>query len=105
DSAVAETLAAAGPVAGQLLAAAVLLALVQPLARTRRPLIVALGALAIYVLGYSAAGLGVAGWVLPDLARLDVTAALWGTPGVGLSFSQVLHACAWCAIGLGLDSW
>ncbi len=104
ESVWAETAAAAGPILGQLLATAVLLALVQPIARTRAPAIIAIGVLALYVLGYSTGGLGVLANLTPDLARQDTTASLWGTPGVGVSFSQVLHACAWCAIGIALDS-
>lgn len=104
SSPVAELASAAAPVAGQLLATAVLLALIQPLARSRRPILISIGVLALYVLGNSAAGLGVVSRVLPDLSRHDVTGVLWGTPGAGISISQVLHACAWCAVGIALDS-
>jgi hypothetical protein len=104
DSVAVEMATAAGPILGQLLATAVLLALVQPLARTRAPAIVAVSVLVLYVLGYSTGGLGLVANVMPDLSRQDTTASLWGTPGAGVSFSQVLHACAWCAIGIALDS-
>jgi hypothetical protein len=103
-SAFHETARTAGPVLGQWLATAVLLALAQPLARTRRPLLIGGGVLALYALGFTAMGFGGLGALLPDLARQDVTAALWGTPGVDISLSQVLHACAGCAAGIALDS-
>lgn len=103
-SVAAESLELIGPVTGQWLATLVLLALVQPLARTRRPVVVAVGVLALYLVGYASASLGVASLLLPDLSRLDATEAFWGTPGAGLSLMQMLHACAWCAAGLALDS-
>lgn len=103
-SVAAESTALIGPVAGQWLATLVLLALVQPLGRTRRPVVIAAGVLSLYLLGYASAALGGIGALLPDLSRLDSTAALWGMPGAELSLTQLLHACAWCAVGLALDS-
>jgi hypothetical protein len=104
-SAGAEVLSAIGPVIGQVLAILMLLALVQPFARSGRPLVVALATVGIYLLGYTVAALGgFAGAVLPDFARHDLTAELWGTPGAGLGILHFIHACAWCALGLALDS-
>lgn len=96
ESPIDETATATTPVLGQLLATAVLLALAQPFARTRRPVVIAAAVLGLYVLGYAAG--------VPDLGRQDTTAALWGTPGAGISLWSVVHACAWCAVGIGLDS-
>lgn len=96
ESPIDETFKAVGPVLGQLLATAMLLALAQPLARTRRPAVIAAGVLVLYVLGYAVG--------VPDLARHDVTAGLWGGPNAGISLWLVVHACAWCAVGIGLDS-
>lgn len=93
------------PVLGQLFATSILLAFVQPVARLRRPVLVGLATLGLYVLGYAVAGLGGA-WsvILPDLSRHDLTSLLWG-PGLQVSMPALLvHACAWCAAGVALDS-
>ncbi|MCA8910237.1 MAG: hypothetical protein KDB82_00910 [Planctomycetes bacterium] len=104
-SAFAEVGSLALPVLGQLFATAILLAFVQPFARLRRPVLVGLATLGIYVLGYAVAGMGgVWAVILPDLARHDLTSLLWGT-GSGVSvLALAVHACAWCAAGVALDS-
>jgi hypothetical protein len=103
-SAGAETASLIVPVLGQLSASAILLAFVQPFARLRRPVLVGLITLGLYVLGYAVAGLGgVWGVVLPDLARHDLTPMLWGAMDVSLP-ALLVHACAWCAAGIALDS-
>jgi hypothetical protein len=104
-SVVVETLNTLGPVTGQLLATLILLALVQPVARFRRPVLIAVALAGFYLVGYTlAAQGGVLSSVLPDLARHDVTPGLWGTPGAGLGFWHVIHACAWCGVGIAFDS-
>ena len=105
SSAMSETGSLLMPVLGQFLASAILLAFVQPFARLRRPVLVGLLTLGLYVLGYAVAGLG-GFWalILPDLSRHDLTATLWGG-GMQVSlFALVVHACAWCAAGVALDS-
>lgn len=104
QSAGAETATLLLPVCGQVLASAILLAFVVPLSRFRRPVMIAFGAMLVYVAGYAAAAVGGA-WavLLPDLARLDLTPMLWGTPSEIAVPALVLHACAWCAIGIALD--
>lgn len=93
------------PVAGQLFATAILLAFVQPLARLRRPVLVGLATLGLYVLGYAVAGVGgVWQHILPDLMRHDLTPLLWGTQLDVSLVELVVHACAWCAAGVALDS-
>ncbi len=99
DSVTEEAIRAIGPLFGQLLATGVLLALAQPIARTRKPALLAGGVLGLYVLGYA-----VALPVLPDLARQDVTGSLWGMPDSSISAWQIVHACAWCAVGIALDT-
>ena len=101
----AEGHAVLAPVLAQFLAAAILFAFAQLLSRTRRPVVIAIGLVLLYLLGYSAAALGEP-WVrlLPDLGRHDLTPALWGPGGAALGPGLVLHALAWCAVGLGLDS-
>lgn len=99
DSVGAEALKALGPLFGQFMATGVLLAVAQPIARARKPALLAAGVLALYVLGYA-----VALPMLPDLARQDVTGSLWGMPDSGISPWQIVHACAWCAVGIALDS-
>ena len=92
------------PVLGQVFASAILLAFVQPFARLRRPVLVGLITLGLYVLGYAVAGLGgVWGVILPDLARHDLTPMLWATMEVSL-LALAIHACAWCIAGIALDS-
>ena len=105
SSALAETTTLAAPVLGQFLATSILLAFVQPIARMRRPLLVGMTTLGLYVLGYAVAGLGgVWSVILPDLSRHDLTSMLWGA-GVQVSvFALLVHACAWCAAGVALDS-
>jgi len=74
-------------------------------ARFRRPVLVACVLAGLYVVGYGVAAQGgIWGLLLPDLSRHDLTASLWGTPGTGLSIWQAIHACAWCAVGIALDS-
>jgi hypothetical protein len=104
-SAVGETGTLALPVIGQLFATAILLAFLQPIARMRRPVLVGIAALGLYLLGYAVAGMGgVWALVLPDLARHDLTHLFW-EPGAEVSiFSRLLHACAWCAAGVALDA-
>jgi len=104
-SATEEASAVIAPVLAQFLTGAMLLALVQPLARTRKPVIVAAGLALIYVAGFSAGGLGDP-WarILPDFARHDITAGLWGRDGRGLSVALAAHALGWCAVGLAIDS-
>jgi len=100
-----ETLSLAVPVFGQWLACAILLAFIQPVARLRRPILVGLAAALVYVLGYAVAGLGgVWGVILPDLGRHDLTAQLWGQAAEVSLLWLVIHACAWCAAGVALDS-
>lgn len=92
------------PVVGQLFASAILLAFVQPFARLRRPVLLGMITLGLYVLGYAVAGLGgVWSVILPDLARHDLTPMLWGTVEVSV-LALAVHACAWCAAGIALDS-
>lgn len=101
----AETASLFLPVGGQLFATAILLAFVQPLARMRRPVLIGLGTLGIYVLGYAVAGFGgVWQHILPDLMRHDLTPLLWGTKLDVSVFELLVHACAWCAAGVALDS-
>lgn len=104
-SAFSEAHAALWPIFGQWLAAAILLALAQPLARTRRPVLVVTGVALLYLLGYAAGGLGDP-WarLLPDLARHDLTPGLWDAVGVAPSPGLLLHALVWCAVGLAIDS-
>lgn len=92
------------PVLGQFMAAAILLAFAQALARARRPVLLAAGLLALYVVGYAAASLPEP-WprLLPDLARHDLTGVLWGSE-TGWGWSLLAHGAAWCAVGLALDS-
>ncbi|MCA8936802.1 MAG: hypothetical protein KDB68_11435 [Planctomycetes bacterium] len=93
------------PVLGQLFATGILLGFVQPIARLRRPVLVGLATLGLYVLGYSVGGLGgVWSVILPDLARHDLTPLLWGTAGQVSVLGLAVHACAWCAAGVALDS-
>ncbi|MBE7491203.1 MAG: hypothetical protein HS108_05530 [Planctomycetes bacterium] len=92
------------PVLAQWVSALILLALAQPLARTRRPAWVACGVVLLYLGGYAVAGLGEP-WarLLPDLSRHDITQSLWGgqaTPVLPL----LVHGLAWCAVGLAIDS-
>jgi hypothetical protein len=105
SSALAEVGSLLYPVLGQLLATSILLAFVQPVARLRRPVLVGVATLGLYVLGYAVAGLGgVWSVLLPDLSRHDLTSLLWG-PGLQVSMIALLvHACAWCAAGVALDS-
>lgn len=104
SSAMAETGSLFLPVLGQLFASAILLAFVQPFARLRRPVLVGLITLGLYVLGYAVAGMGgVWAVILPDLARHDLTPMLWGSVEVSV-FALAIHACAWCAAGIALDS-
>jgi hypothetical protein len=105
SSAIAETGSLFIPVLGQLFASAILLAFVQPFARLRRPVLVGMATLGIYVLGYAVAGMGGA-WavLLPDLSRHDLTPLLWGTAPQVSVFALAIHACAWCAAGVALDS-
>ena len=92
------------PVLGQLFASAILLSFVQPFARLRRPVLVGMITLGLYVLGYAVAGMGgVWGVILPDLARHDLTPMLWGTVEVSV-VALAVHACGWCAAGIALDS-
>jgi hypothetical protein len=93
-----------GPVCGQVLATAVLLALVQPLARTRSAGVVAVSVLGVYGLGYLSGSLGLVGRLAPDLALLDFTGGLWGHGSEGMWLWPVLHACLWCVAGVGLDA-
>jgi hypothetical protein len=104
ESVTAECLALASPMLGQWLAVIVLLALVQPLAQTRRPLLIAAGALGVYVLGYAAGVAGGVAGMLPQLSRLDATEALWGSAHSALTIWQILYACAFCVAGIALDS-
>lgn len=103
-SAMQEGHAVLAPVLAQWLAAAMLLALSQPLARTRRPVVIATGLALLYVAGFGVAALGEP-WarILPDLARHDIAAGLWSSGGPGLSATLVGHAAAWCAVGLAID--
>ena len=104
SSAIAETGSLFLPVLGQLFASAILLAFVQPFARLRRPVLVGLITLGLYVLGYAVAGMGgVWSVILPDLARHDLTPMLWGSVEVSV-LALAIHACAWCAAGIALDS-
>lgn len=93
------------PVLAQFMIAAILFAFAQPLSRTRRPLVIALGLVGIYLLAYAAPAFGEP-WVrlAPDFGRHDLTRLLWGGPGAGWTFTLFLHAAAWCAVGLGLDA-
>jgi hypothetical protein len=105
SSAFAETGSLFLPVVGQLFAGAILLAFVQPVARLRRPILVGLATLTLYVLGYAISGVGgVWSSILPDLARHDLTALLWDSAAPVSVFSLLIHACAWCAAGIALDS-
>ncbi|MBZ0135134.1 MAG: hypothetical protein K8I27_02030 [Planctomycetes bacterium] len=104
DSAFDETGNLFLPVLGQLFASAILLSFVQPVARLRRPVLVGMITLGLYVLGYAVAGLGgVWAVILPDLARHDLTALLWGSGEVSV-LALAIHACAWCVAGIALDS-
>lgn len=104
SSAITETGSLFLPVLGQLFASAILLAFVQPFARLRRPVLVGLITLGLYVLGYAVAGMGgVWAVILPDLSRHDLTGMLWGGMEVSVA-ALALHACAWCAAGIALDS-
>jgi hypothetical protein len=93
------------PVLAQFMIAAILFAFAQPLSRTRRPLVIALGLVGIYLLGYAAPAFGEP-WVrlLPDFGRHDLTRLLWHASGIGWTFASIVHAAAWCAVGLGLDA-
>lgn len=104
-SALAETGSLFLPVLGQLFATGILLAFVQPFARLRRPVLIGLATAGIYVAGYAVGDLGGA-WavLLPDLARHDLTPLLWGTDVQVSVFALLVHACAWCAAGVALDS-
>ena len=44
-----------------------------------------------------------AGLFKADLARHDLTPMLWGNVEVSV-FALAVHACAWCAAGIALDS-
>ena len=105
SSALAETGSLFWPVVGQLFATAILLSFVQPVARLRRPILVGVATLGLYVLGYAVAGFGgIWASILPDLARHDLTTLLWDSSAQVNLFSLLLHACAWCAAGVALDS-
>lgn len=100
-----ETVSLFLPVLAQFFATGILLAFVQPLARIRRPVVIGLGTLGLYVLGYAVAGLGgIWSRILPDLLRHDLTATLWGSAAEVSLIELMLHACAWCAAGVALDS-
>lgn len=103
-SAFEEGHAVLAPVLAQWLAAAMLLALSQPMARTRRPVLIAAGLAGLYLAGFAVAALGEP-WarILPDLARHDIAGGLWGPGGPGMSVTLVIHAAAWCAVGLAID--
>ena len=93
------------PAFGQWLVLAVLLALVQPLARLGKPMLTATGFLLLYVVGFSTSALGAPlNLLLPDLARYDLTETLWGAPAAINPIWLALHALAWCAVGLAADS-
>lgn len=92
------------PMIAQWFAACMLLALLQPLARVRRPVLIAVGGLLIYLLGYGAASLGgVWAHVLPDFSRHDLTPRLWGETTTASLATLAVHFCAWCAVGLLAD--
>lgn len=103
-SVLAESLTLAAPVFGQWLTLAVLLALAQPLARTRRPVLIALAIAGVYVIGYAAPSLGAPAHVLPDFARYDLTAQLWGQEGDAKALWLALHGLCWVAVGLAVDT-
>jgi hypothetical protein len=100
----AESLSLAAPIFGQWLTLAVLLAFAQPISRARRPLLISLAFLLIYIVGFSAPALGPVARVLPDFARYDLTARLWGDErGAALPW-LLLHGTCWCTVGLAVDA-
>jgi hypothetical protein len=100
----AESLSLIAPVFGHWLTLAVLLAFAQPISRARRPLLISAAFLIIYVVGFAAPALGPIARVLPDFARYDLTARLWGDDsGIALPW-LILHGLCWCAIGLAADT-
>lgn len=93
------------PLLGQWFAACMLLALLQPISRLRRPVLITVCALAIYLLGYGAASMGGAwAWLLPDFSRHDLTPRLWGEASTAPFGGLIVHFCAWCAVGLLADT-
>ena len=105
ESAFGETASVVTPVFGQFMACAILMAFVQPFARFRRPIVTGLITLGLYVGGYAVGAVG--GWpaaLLPDLGRHDLTAVLWGGESEFSMLLLIVHACAWCAAGVALDS-
>ena len=100
----AEAVSLAAPIFGQWLTLAVLLAFAQPISRARRPLLISIAFLIIYIVGFAAPALGPVARVLPDFARYDLTARLWGDDsGTALPW-LVLHGLCWCAVGLAADT-
>jgi hypothetical protein len=93
------------PVFGQWLTLCVLLALAQPIARARRPMLIAIAFMLIYLAGFAAPSLGKPmSLILPDFARYDLTPALWGAHG-GVAWPWLaLHGLCWSALGLAADS-
>lgn len=100
----AQSASLAAPVFGQWLTLAVLLAFAQPISRARRPLLIAVAFLIIYFVGFAAPALGPLARVLPDFARYDLTARLWGDDSdAGLAW-LALHGICWAAVGLAADA-
>lgn len=105
SSALSETGSLFLPVLGQFFASAILLAFVQVAARLRKPVVVGLITLGLYVIGYAVAGMGGAyALLLPDLSRHDLTPLLWDSAVQVSVLGLAIHACAWCAAGVALDS-
>ncbi|GIK52347.1 MAG: hypothetical protein BroJett014_13200 [Planctomycetota bacterium] len=101
----AELASLADPLFGQWLTLAVLLAFAQPLSRLRRPLLISVGFALIYGLGFAAPALGQPlSLVLPDLARYDLTASLWGSASSVSLLWLTLHGLCWTAVGIELDA-
>lgn len=101
----AEVAGLAAPLFGQWLTLAVLLAFAQPLSRLRRPMLISVGFALIYGLGFAAPALGrPLSLLLPDLARYDLTAGLWGSTSSVSLLWLTLHATCWAAVGIELDA-
>ncbi|MCC6572835.1 MAG: hypothetical protein IT462_03500 [Planctomycetes bacterium] len=104
-SVMAECLSLAGPIAGQWMILAMLLAAAQALARFARPLPAAMATIALYLAGFAATAAPPAlAWMLPDFARYDLTSLLWGDMADASPMWLLPHMLCWTTAALAVDS-